>query len=171
MGKKIGLFVLFVLLAIALIFGYIVVAFGYGDFLRARWEIRQLPLDARAQAEEWLYRKDTKNAYSGILARANDKAIWVWGEQGLKRYSAREKPAYAMFVACDKIINVGEQTKYTIEKKVVGEVEEWKQTIKTGDYVELIFPNDGMEHTQFEEVNGYDWWIFLPQTMEAQCAR
>jgi len=172
MGKKIGLIALVVFLLLIFGFGYLYFFFGLEDFLRAKREISQLSPEASIAAEEWLYRRDTQNAYSGILARANKDVIWIWGARGLKRYRAGEGPAYSLFVGCDKASSdVGDRKQYIIEKKVVGEMEEWMMKIKRGDYVEVLFPPGDARHRNFREVNGYDWWIFLPKTMEEQCAR
>ena len=48
---------------------------------------------------------------------------------------------------------------------------EWKAKIHSGNYVEILFPPGQEVNTNYYEVNGYDWWIFLPKTMEEQCAR
>lgn len=111
MGRKIWFFVVFVLLLAIIIIGYLLVFFGLKDYLSAKWQISQLTPEDRVKAEEWLYRIDTENAYSGILASASNDVIWVWGARGLRRFVASEGPAYSLFVACDKVSSGDEEKK------------------------------------------------------------
>lgn len=163
----------------ALCFGmFWIYQYGGGKYLiRVNEEIRKLEEQERTNARTKLYGLHQDNQYSGILmkiVKGEYVGVWVWGGLGLRYFRGDEFSVYTFFNGCkEEILRPKEVGKPVPVGYVVSGGEEWGKSAQVGDFVKILITEEGRGGTvgNLREIYTYDWWLFLPGSMEKLCVK
>lgn len=115
--------------------------------------------------------------YKGVLAGVdslNGGGVWVWRNYLPERFPVDQYTVYSLFNGCANLspapVKSGETKQ--INQYNTQNVREWLAKVKPGQFVELIFTQAGQGTTVgvVREVRVYSWQVFLPISLEDQCA-
>ncbi len=109
---------------------------GLGEYRRIYSVVDNLPEDQKIKALEQLRGTNVRGAESGVLAGNWMGSVWVWGNDGLKRYKVDQFSVYTIFDGCrDDIrakLNKGERSN-VMERLVISSFENWRKKAQTGN--------------------------------------
>lgn len=140
---------------------------GLGEYIRARWYIAQLDEAKRPAIVEQFNGRSTDQVYGGILAGIYFDQIWLWSDDGIKRYPLIVGgSSYTYFSMCYEEnrakIRQGE-TNLAI-RRLSTTADQTKWIGKVGDYVRVE-----IDAGEVREAHGFDWWIFAQQPTRQLC--
>jgi hypothetical protein len=100
--------------------------------------------------------------------------VWIWNAHGLKSFVVDEFTIYSLFDGCsDEVrtkLNMGING---ITRNMVTSFSDWKNGANAGDYVTVYIakPENGGIEGNLREIYDYNFWLFLNNKIDIQCAK
>jgi hypothetical protein len=163
--------VLFVLSGMFWVYQY----WGGKYIIRVNRQISVLDEQGKSNARTKLYGEPQENQYSGILmkiVKGKYVGVWVWGGKGPRYFRGDEFGVYTFFDGCTQEILHPEFTgqPVSVGHNVTDGVL-WSESARVGDFVKILITEEGKGGTvgNLREIYTYNWWSFLPGSMEQLC--
>ncbi|MDP1713248.1 MAG: hypothetical protein Q8L41_00760 [Anaerolineales bacterium] len=178
MDRKVGLVLFGVFILVTIGLGLTYQFGGLGNYIQATRAISKLEGDERTKAEQFFYSSGGEDEYRGMLGYVNTGGygnVLAWGENGPKYFRGDEYTVYSFFNGCsEEILNAKpEDGPKEVKREIYTDVKEWKKRVKNGSFVTIILTNEENGGTvgNLREIWAFDWWYFMPGTMEVQCEK
>lgn len=178
MGKKTGFFFLGIFVFILFCFGLVYYFGGIKEYRQATRAINNLGVNEIDKASQIFRGTGGKNEYRGMLGYVNTSGygkVLVWGKNGPKYFWGDEYTVYSFFNGCsDEILNAKpEDGAVEVNREIYTDVKEWEKRVKNGSFVTTLLAGEENEGTlgNLREIWAFDWWRFLPKSMEELCAQ
>lgn len=160
----------FVVIGILIITGGLGWLYQYGGlryYLKATNYINSLEGEEWEEAYKSFYigEGDT-SLYPGILAGVWLNKVWVWGQKGLKYFNIHNT-VYSYTDGCSV------RGQIEREREIITDFNIWKSKVRQGDVVlaKLAKETNGETLNYLAEVYSFNWWFFMGQDMETECAK
>lgn len=143
--------------------------FGYKHYLKIKGSVQILDETAKYKALD--YFSDTNSRYRGTLALVDPfltKSIWVWGKEGLKRFTTDNNSLFSLYRTCsDDFLQSFNSGKITLDdRELYKDIGMWKKQVKQGDLVDILLT----DKSKIIEIYAYDsWWPFAPIILDKVC--
>ncbi|MHB8777950.1 MAG: hypothetical protein ACYC6R_09335 [Anaerolineales bacterium] len=178
MGKKIGCFLLGIFIFILFCFGLVYYFGGIREYRQATRAISRLDGDEKTKAERFFYSSGGEDEYRGMLGYVNTRGygdVLVWGKNGPKYFRGDKYTVYSFFNGCsEEILNAKpEDGPIEVNREIYTDVKEWRKRVKNGSFVTILLTSEESGGTvgNLREIWAFDWWYFVPGTMEVQCEK
>ncbi len=158
-----------VLVILAAGFGFLYQFGGLKYYSKATSYINSLPQDKKDIAWNDFNGENKSSLYSGIFAGAWKNGLWVWGKGGL-RYFAVDK--YSVYFFDDACTN-NTSPDFEVQKEVLSDINIWLKDVHQGYFVSIVATSAGQGGTvgNLREIHAYNWWPFMPESLEVSCVK
>lgn len=173
MSKWIFRFIVLVFLLILLVGVWLSLWGGLVQYSKTLITVYKLPPPLRNEA--LLLLNDDTQGIQGILARVNigeKGGVWIWRNFWLQYFPKGSDTVYSYWHACDNlyILELKEGETRSINREIDVDITAWASRVKSGQSVTLQLSDEFGKKT-IREIQAYDWWVYLPVSLEKQCAR
>lgn len=170
------MFLALVLTILSAVMVYVYQYAGLKYFIRAKQVMNTIPdTEQRQQTWERFNGTGRTGEYRGILAGSWMGKVWVWGRSGLVSFNVDEYSVYSWFDGCSEPIktqlNTG--TAKGVERVVGNDFRNWRGKAEAGDYVTTFVtqPETGGAIGNLRELYDYNFWVFIRDGIDEQCAK
>jgi len=174
--KKWVVGIVVVVLALILSLSFYLYKFGgLREYIRTITVINSLSDEEKKLATSEMTGTDLRGAERGILAGSWFGRVWMWNSYGLRSFVVDEFSVYSIFDGCsdDARDRLKMGLKNAINTEISTSYTRWKERAKTGDFVTVYvaLPESGGTLGNLREIYSYNFWLFLPVGIDAQCAK
>lgn len=154
---------------------YLYIFGGYKQYLRSQQVIGQMSNDDQKYARDVLDGTDARQVERGIVAGTWLGRVWVWRLGKLVSYTVDDFTVYSHFNGCSEEIRAklkrGESN--TIVRSVYDNIGEWSDQVTPGDYIAIFKAQekDGFIVGNVREIFNYNFWLFMNEGIDKQCAK
>ena len=167
-------FVVLILAAVLSVSFYLYNFGGLKQYMRAITLINKMPEEYKEIAKNELRDKDKSGGERGILAGSWIGRVWIWNAHGLKSFAVDEFTIYSLFNGCsDEVRAKLNKGINGITRTMVTSFSDWKNSVNAGDYVTVYIakPENGGIEGNIREIYDYNFWLFLNNGIDIQCAK
>jgi len=141
--------------------------------LNAINEINSLPKEQVEKAKQRFYEGGGPTGYTGMIAKADNSGVWVWGVKGIKHFKSDENTVYILWSVCNPSVmaKIEKGESFSPLQNATLDIATWTPRERVGQFVDIKLAtklNGGIEGN-VREVRAYDWWVFTAVDMGAQC--
>lgn len=173
MIKWVFRFIIVVFLFVMLVGVWLSLWGGLIEYSKALITIYKLPTPLRNEALLSIH--DDSQGVQGILARVDiggQGGVWIWRNFQLKYFPKNADTVYSYWHACDNLylLDRKEGEARPISREVDVDIKVWANRVKKGQFVTLRL-SDEIGSKTIREIQGYDWQVYLPVSLEKQCVK